>query len=461
MKIFWFKKRQLEHSKNIFQTLLFFILALFLFSSAFSLKKIYAEEESPEELPGEENQKEIKDKKAELKEAESRTSQYQEKTEALSEKVKTLEEVVREINKEISETEQSLQETQAEIDKVQVSIDSKTQEINGKEKELASKRKILSEYIREIDRLSRQSMVEVFLSSQDLGDYLQDLNSLNKTSGDIQKIYNEIKEYKIMLLEERKNLEAEMENHTALKTMQKQQKFYLENSKAHKDKILEETKGEESRFQKMLAENEIVVNRIYEELTALQSLGTPIDFEDALNAARYASRKTGVREAFLLGVLRVESNMGANVGGGNYNVDMHPAQRNNFEEICEELGYDPDDRPVSRKPCYRDEEGNCTGWGGAMGPAQFMPSTWLGYEKKVEETMGIEHANPWNIRHALVAMGLKLAKIPGVTKGDEKAESKAANMYLAGGNWESFTWYGDRVLAFAKAFEKKIKEEGL
>ncbi len=453
------KKRHLKFLRNFYPLFLFFIFGLLLFSLAFSLKANLAlgEEDSSDE--GE--QEKIEQKKEELKEAESRTSQYRLKTDELSEKAETLEEVIGALNKEILDTEQSIQKTQIEIDNVQGKIDFKTQEINGKERELAAKREVLSEYIREINRLSRQSMVEIFLSSQDLAGYLQDLNSLNKTSGNIQSIYTEIKECKLALMAEREDLEEEMETQTALKVMQKQQKLYLERSKAHKDEILEKTRGEESRFKELLEQNEAVVNRIYEELTALQSLGTPIDFEEALNAARYASAKTGVREAFMLGVLRVESNMGANVGGGTYKVDMHPAQRDNFEEICENLGYDPDNRPVSRKPCYRDEEGNCSGWGGAMGPAQFMPSTWLGYKKSVEQTMDVEHANPWNLRHALVAMGLKLAKVPGVTSGDKKAESKAANMYLAGGNWESFTWYGDRVMAFAKAFEEKIKEENL
>jgi hypothetical protein len=112
--------------------------------------------------------------------------------------------------------------------------------------------------------------------------------------------------------------------------------------------------------------------------------------------------------------------------------------------------------PVSKKPCYRDDEGNCTGWGGAMGPAQFMPATWYGYEKKVAKVLEVEIADPWNLEHALVAMGLKLGKVPGVTDWDKEAEHKAASIYLAGGNWENYTWYGDRVMAFAEAYEEEI-----
>ena len=48
---------------------------------------------------------------------------------------------------------------------------------------------------------------------------------------------------------------------------------------------------------------------------------------------------------------------------------MHPNRdRPVFAVIAQTLGFNPDDLPVSRKPWY--------GWGGAMGPAQFIPSTW-------------------------------------------------------------------------------------
>jgi hypothetical protein len=54
-------------------------------------------------------------------------------------------------------------------------------------------------------------------------------------------------------------------------------------------------------------------------------------------------------------------------------------------------------------------------------------------------------------------MGLKLAAVNGVTAGDRSAWAKAAAMYLAGGAWENYSWYGDRVLSYADGFRKIIK----
>lgn len=64
------------------------------------------------------------------------------------------------------------------------------------------------------------------------------------------------------------------------------------------------------------------------------------------------------------------------------------------EEICKELGKSPNECRVS------------VDFG--MGPAQFMPGTWRGYEEKLR-AMGIAKPDPWNLEHAVLAMALKLS----------------------------------------------------
>ena len=403
----------------------------------------------------------IEEKKKELEKAEQKVQAYQEKTDELGDKVDSLKSTIETINADIIKTETALAKTQQEIEATQKDIDKKSMEIEGKESELDGKRLILSEYVDLIYHLDRRSMIEVLLSSNSLTEYLGQANSLVQASGEIKVLYDEIKAKKTVLMAEKNRLEEVKEEQMSLMVMQDQQRDYLEMKKDQKNELLAATQGEEARYQELLQEGQKVTSRLTEELTALQSLGSPINFAEALREARYASEKTGVRVPFLLGILRVESRMGTNVGGGNYKTDMNPAQRDYFEQICERLGYDPENMPVSRKPCYRDSKGRCGGWGGAMGPAQFMPTTWMGYEKKVANLTNTPYADPWSLRHALVAMGLKVAKVSGVTSGDREAEHKAANIYLAGGNWERFTWYGDRVMGFADAFEEKIKEDNL
>ena len=105
---------------------------------------------------------------------------------------------------------------------------------------------------------------------------------------------------------------------------------------------------------------------------------------------------TGVRPAFLMAILKQESNLGKNTGTAHYidaytcngkhdvNDDYIQSQIQEFLSITESLGRDPETTLVSACPGY--------GTGGAMGPAQFMPLTWKGYVDDVTEITG--HAAP-------------------------------------------------------------------
>jgi len=66
--------------------------------------------------------------------------------------------------------------------------------------------------------------------------------------------------------------------------------------------------------------------------------------------------------------------------------------------------------------------------------------------------MGKAAPNPYELTDAFVATALFLAD-RGAT--DRAKEYEAVNRYLAGPNWQRFTWYGDRVLAVAKEYEKE------
>jgi hypothetical protein len=151
----------------------------------------------------------------------------------------------------------------------------------------------------------------------------------------------------------------------------------------------------------------------------------------------------------LLAIIQKETRFGANVGTGLWRVDMHPRDWDAFIQITSELGLNPDDVPVSRKPSY--------GWGGAMGPAQFIPTTWLAYKDRVAAVTGHNPPSPWNMEDAFTASAIKLAA-GGATTQNRSAEWKAAMIYFAGGNWSNpaYAFYGDSVEDLASEFQAYI-----
>ena len=169
-----------------------------------------------------------------------------------------------------------------------------------------------------------------------------------------------------------------------------------------------------------------------------------------------------MRPAFLLGVIAEESNLGENVGTGNWKTDLYECyqsigyytsaekQKAAFLKLTADLGLNPDTLPVSRKPWY--------GCGGAMGPAQFMPTTWALYVDRIAKATGHNPPSPWDNGDAFMASAILLMD-NGADKGTAYSERLAALRYLAG--WKNaekpaYSFYGDDVMALSAKYQKLI-----
>ncbi|MEK9174802.1 MAG: lytic murein transglycosylase, partial [Patescibacteria group bacterium] len=125
-------------------------------------------------------------------------------------------------------------------------------------------------------------------------------------------------------------------------------------------------------------------------------------------------------------------------------------QKNAFFKITRELGYNPDSMPVSKKPNY--------GCGGAMGPAQFLPSTWLLFDDKVSSLTGHNPPDPWKVEDAFTAAALYLADA-GATAKTQKTELRAAKAYISGSpNCTKYicNFYSREVLRIAALIEPNL-----
>ncbi|MDP2637214.1 MAG: hypothetical protein Q8P03_01225, partial [bacterium] len=90
-----------------------------------------------------------------------------------------------------------------------------------------------------------------------------------------------------------------------------------------------------------------------------------------------------------------------------------------------------------------------------MGPAQFIPSTWIRYRSRLASLLGRE-ADPWNIHDAFYAAALYLGDY-GATKRDYNSEWRAAMIYFSGTTNTRYRFYGDSVMRIAAGYEADIK----
>lgn len=391
-------------------------------------------------------------------------------TDNRDDKIRQLENQIEEYNREISKKQSEVQslenqvsifelqikQAQAEIDATNLTIKQLTSAISQKEKNISQKESeidyqnaLLARYLREVARSENGSLLEFLLKNRKFSDFFNDINSISNIQNQIHDTLSKIKELKEKLIKEKEDLESDKLEQEQLKKIQTRQKKSIENTKKEKQKLLEQTKGQEKLYQQLILKARADIESIKNQPYNL-AMGFKMTFEEALSNALRASQHTGVRPAFLMAILKIESDWGGNVGKGNWRTDMHPRDFNAFAAITSALGLNPDSTPVSKKPSY--------GWGGAMGPAQFIPTTWILYEEAIAKLTGHRPPSPWNIEDAFTASGLMLSE-SGANKQTYASESKAAKIYIAGGRWNrSLTAriYANNVMSAAAKIQKDI-----
>ncbi len=349
--------------------------------------------------------------------------------------------VIKDISLQISDTESSIEKTSLKIK-------------DSKEKLIAILRSIYEE--------DRKSVVEILLSESKLSVFFDNLTALEVLSHKNQELLQNIKSLKSYLENQKQALDEEREdlrNAVKIQTLQKQRSA---EAKKEQEYFLKLT---EKEYQKQIKEKEKIEKKAAEiRARIFELIGVPKapTFGEALELAEFVSFQTGIRPAFLLAVLTQESNIGKNVGqcyltnfstgegivaynGRKVSRVMKPSRDiQPFLSITKELGRDPYNTLVSCPMKY--------GWGGAMGPGQFIPSTWILYRDKVKAITG-KSADPWNIKDAFLATGLYLRDLGGA-----KNEFRAAMHYFSGPHWSKYEeFYGRSVIALAQKYQKDIE----
>jgi hypothetical protein len=271
--------------------------------------------------------------------------------------------------------------------------------------------------------------------------------------------------------QKRKKVAQKKENETNVKYQLESQKKQVETKQDEKERMLTISKGQEKNYEQVIADRKKRVAQINARLFALRGQ-KGIPFGDALRYAKEAyTGGSGVRPALVLAILTQESNLGKNVGGC-YLTDkdtgagkrisngeqiatvMKPSRDvTPFMAITSALGRDPYNTSVS---CPIKSGGSYSGYGGAMGPSQFIPSTWRLYASKIASIAGAGTADPWNPEHAIIGTSL-LMRDNGASTQTYTAERNAACKYYSGRSCSgSNEFYGNSVMKLADKIQADI-----
>ncbi len=396
-----------------------------------------------------------------LQEIEAQITQLQQQLDTIKGQKNTLQNKIKQLQNQQAALTLQIKSTTLRIADLDTRLEATQAAINESNAKIQLFKQQMTQLIRTINEYDDYPLLYMIVAKNSLSDALDEMAKYSQIFIGLDGLLDQVLQIKNQLEQQAQILEQqqeEAENLLSIKTLQQQQ---LSGSVNSQTTLLKETKGKESNYQAVLSNTQKRAAEIRTRLYQLLGVSVQITFGEAVEIAQWASGQTGVRAAFLLAILTQESNLGKNVGTCNrpgdppeksWRVIMKPTRdQQPFLAITKELGMDPDITPVSCP--MRDSKGNQIGWGGAMGPAQFIPSTWMGYKDRVSAITG-KIANPWDIRDAFIAAAIKL-KADGA--GTVSGEWAAAMRYFSGSTNLKYRFYGDNVVAIANQYQSDIE----
>lgn len=377
---------------------------------------------------------------------------------------KTLNGDIKLLDANINKANLNIKSKNLQIGQLSQGISEKRRTVQTLSQKLEAERQSLAQLIRKTNELDQASLTEMLFSNQDISDFFLDLDSFDAIRAGLKNSSDALKNAKAQTEAAQDALEEKQRKEMDAKAELERNKQLVQSNQSEKKRLLSITANKEKEYQKVLSERKKKAAEIRAALFALRDSGE-INFGKALDYANLVSAKTGIRPAFLLAIFQQESSFGKNQGscylknqstgagvgvrtGNVFNKVMNPTRDvPPFLKITGALGKDPFSTLVS---CPQE-----VGWGGAMGPAQFIPSTWTLLTTRITNALGSDVADPWSARDAFMAAGIYLTDI-GADSSSYSAERDAACRYFSGQRCSKSSWarvYGDQVMAKAASIQ--------
>ncbi|HVM77200.1 MAG TPA: lytic murein transglycosylase [Candidatus Paceibacterota bacterium] len=357
----------------------------------------------------------------------------------LNNKIASLNLQIQAINLTMTQLDKEISQTQSQIDVTQADIQDKKSAIAGLMKNLYQE--------------DQASLIEVFLKSPHLSDFWDNTQNITLLQDNLHVAVQQVTDLQGELQNQVQEFAVSRDAASTAKQYQLAQQQAIASTKTEKTQLLAETKGQESKYQQLLVQTQATAAQIRSRIFQLLG-GGQLSFGDAYQYAKLAGNSAGIDPAFILAILDHESALGQNVGKCTYQKAMSPSNVPIFLTITQQLHLDPNTMLVS---CA-----NADGaYGGAMGPAQFVPSTWELYASAITQVTGDNPPSPWNNSDAFVATALYLRDAMTGCKAAYSSvisqERCTAAKYYAGSHWKSYLWtYGEAVVERAQGFASDI-----
>ncbi len=230
------------------------------------INKAMGEDTSTEALNAQKNdlQKRLNDINNQIKSYQNQIAQTQAKANTLKNQI-TL------FDQEIASTQLAIQAKQTQIEDTNLQIEEVKKIIAQKQQEINDNKKVLGQLIVQLNEYDNQYALQTTLGSNNLSDFLDQIQYASSYSDKITQLVEKIKTLKNQLETQQKNLENQLVH---LKELQKQLQITqtsLNDQRSQKQTLLNQTKGIEKNYQKLLASNQQDASDLQKEVNDLDN----------------------------------------------------------------------------------------------------------------------------------------------------------------------------------------------
>ncbi len=377
---------------------------------------------------------------------------------------KSLQQEAAALGVKIQQTKNFIKQKNIAIAQLGLDIAQKNRHILSLEEKITEGHDTLGQLLRKTNEIDKSSLAEVVLSKRNISDFFSDVDSFQSVQGALKDLFAQVRATKTLTEKEKVALDKQKNKEADTRAAAEVQQKQVQANETEKQYLIKVNKTKEKTYEQVIADRQAKVSEIKAKLFKLAGGSAAIPFETALAYAQEASSATGVSPAFLLAILTQESNLGSNVGkcyltdidtGAGVNIDtgkvwpnlMKPTRDvQPFLDVTNRLGFTPL-RTVVSCPIA-----GTRGYGGAMGPAQFIASTWKLLEDRLRSALG-HNGNPWDPRDAFMASALYLDDL-GAGVSTYSSEIRSACKYYGSGG--SSCSYGKSVMKLKNSIQSDI-----
>jgi len=184
---------------------------------------------------------------------EEKADAYRKLIELKNKQQTTLSSQLLQIDKEQLKTKSDLQMTEAQLQEANNKIGNISKDIEDKEKAYQYQKKILSGIIQAYYDYDQQGILELVLMDQDFSEILSQTANIEQSGLKISEVLADIRNIRDDLKRDHEEITSKMEESAKLKSDLEDRHYYLQANESQKQSLLDQTQGEEAKYQDLLA----------------------------------------------------------------------------------------------------------------------------------------------------------------------------------------------------------------